>query len=305
VKKIEQQSVFAVNNKEKYRKYCTSHAVALYQNDWWLDAVCGANWDAVVSENDKNITSVFAFPYKKKYGLKLMQMPMLTLGLGALPAFSEELISQLPPFDLLDLYFLPGAEAGSFKGFRQSSRNTHRIPDLGDIEKVFSNFSSSTRQQVRKAEKKVKVSESNDVNALYKMVSMTFKRQDKKTPYTLAYVKNIFEACKKHRCCKILVAQDAQANIHGACLLAWDQQSAYYIMGGSDPNYKSSAAYSLLMWEAIREASKHAKEFDFCGSQIASIARFFKGFGGQETPYLHLKKVNSRALRIALALKGK
>ncbi len=286
-------------NKEKYRQYCKKHSVALYQNDWWMDAVCGDNWDAVFEGNE-----VWAYPIKKKYGLRLMQMPMLTLGLGPI---NENLYKQVPAFDLLDLYFLPNKkmQSSEWKGFKKNIRHTYHLHDISNIEKVLAGFSSSTRQQIRKAAKIVSVSESKDVEMLYKMVSLTFKRQSKKTPYTLAYVKNIYEACTKNNACKILTAKDADGNIHGACLLAYDKQTAYYVMGGSDPKYKSSAAYSLLICGAIKEASKHSKEFDFCGSTIPSIAKFFSGFGGEPIPYLHLKKVNSKALKLVLALKGK
>lgn len=290
-----------MTSKNKYKEYCTSRPVALYQNDWWLDAVCGESWDAVFDGD-----SAFAFPYKKKYGLKLIGMPMLTLGLGPVGGkeLSDILLDKLPPFDLLDLYLLPGIDS-KITSYKVAGRNTHHLSSISNTEEVFKEFSSSTRQQIRKAEKKVKVTESDSVELLYKMVSHTFKRQGKKAPYTLAYVKSIYEACRKHKCCRILVAKDEAGDVHGACLLAWDKRTAYYVMGGSDPKHKSSAAYSLLMWEAIKEASKHSKEFDFCGSTIASIARFFKGFGGEPLPYLHLKKVNSKALKLVMALKGK
>lgn len=292
-----------MSNKEKYHQFCKTTHVALYQNDWWLNAVCGDNWDVIFSD-DSN--AAFAYPVKKKYGLKLIQMPMLTLGLGALPTQkTQELIAKIPAFDLLDLYFLSGIKTLDVKGFKQNVRHSYRLHDISNTEKVFADFSSSTRQQIRKAEKTVSVSESSDIEILYKMISDTFKRQGKKTPYTLAYVKNINEACVKNKARKILIAKDKEGNIHGACFLAWDKQTAYYVMGGSDPRFKSSAAYSLLMWEAIKEASKHAKEFDFCGSTIPSIAKFFSGFGGEPVPYFHLKKVNSKALKLFLSLKGK
>ncbi|MGZ3867235.1 MAG: GNAT family N-acetyltransferase [Bacteroidia bacterium] len=288
-----------MSNKEKYREFCKKHDVALYQNDWWLDAVCGENWDAIITEK-----SAFAFPFKKKYNLKLIQMPLLTHGLGPV---SEELIEQLPPFDLFDLYFLPDekAEAAKWEGFKKTIRYSYQLSDISNNEKTFAGFASSTRQQIRKAQKMVAVSESNDVAMLHQMVSLTFARQKKKAPYSLPYVKDIYEACIKHKACKILIAKDKEENIHGACLLAYDKQTAYYVMGGSDPKFKSSAAYSLLMWEAIQEASKHSKEFNFCGSSIPSIAKFFSGFGAQPQPFLHLKKVNSKALKLFLSLKGK
>ena len=281
-----------MTNKEKYRQYCKDNSVALYQNDWWLDAVCGEkNWDAI---------GTFAYPFKKKYGLKLIQLPILTLGVGPVNKTTEE----LPDFDLFDLNFLPGTNP-DWKGFKQSKKHTYRIQDLSNLEKVFSEFTSSTRQQIRKAEKIITVSESDNIEALYKMVSLTFKRQSKKTPYTLAYVKTINEACAKNNCRKILLAKDSEGNIHSACFIAWDKNTTYYVMGGSDPQYKSSASYSLLMYAAIKEASKHSKEFDFCGSSIPSIERFFKGFGSEQVSYFQMKKVNSKALKVVLALKGR
>ena len=299
-----------MNKKEKYRQYCKNNSVALYQNDWWLDAVCGDNWDVSLYENNENIIGAFAFPFKKKYNLKLISMPMLTLGLGIVAqnkSVTEDLLKQIPAFDLLDLYFLANEniEDLEWKGFKKNIRHTYHLNDITNTEKVFGNFNSSTRQQIRKAAKIVSVIENNNINLLYKMVSLTFNRQKKKTPYSLSYVKNIYEACKKNKACKLLVAKDKEENIHGACLLAYDKQTSYYVMGGSDPKYKSSAAYSLLMWEAIKEASKHSKEFDFCGSTIPSIAKFFSGFGGEPREYLHVKKINSSALKLFLKLKGK
>ncbi len=285
-----------MSNKEKYRQYCKANPVALYQNDWWLDAVCGEkNWEAV---------GTFAYPFKKKYGLKLIQLPMLTLGLGPVGKITEDMEKQIPDFDLFDLNFLPDTNP-DWKGFKQSKKHSYRIHDLSNIEKVFSKFNSSTRQQIRKAEKTVTVSESQDIESLYKMVSLTFKRQDKKTPYSLSYVKNINDVCAKNKCRKILVAKDAEGNIHSACFIAWDENTTYYVMGGSDPQYKNSASYSLLMYSAIKEASKYSKEFDFCGSSIPSIERFFKGFGAEQVSYFQLKKVNSKALKLLLSLKGK
>jgi lipid II:glycine glycyltransferase (peptidoglycan interpeptide bridge formation enzyme) len=295
-----------VTNKEKYRGYCQKHSLALYQNDWWLDAVCGNDWDVSIIEKDGKVVAALAYPYRKKYGLKLIQMPMLTLGLGPVGTAFEfgQLEKHLPKFDLLDLYFLFQFTSFKWEGFDEKLRHTHHIPDLSDLEKIFKAFASSTRQQIRKAERSVTVHASEDIETLYKMVSMTFKRQKKKTPYTLAYVKRINDACAQRDNRKILVAKDQEGNVHGACFLAWDKETAYYVMGGSDPKYKSSAAYSLLMWEAIKEASKHSRKFDFCGSSIPSVSKFFSGFGSVRVPYLHLKKVNSKALRLMLKLKG-
>ena len=313
-----------MNNKEKYHHYCkTTKSVLLFQQDWWMDAVCGINnWDALLSESNENIVGAWAYPIKKKYNLKLIAMPMLTLGIGpVITYFSgqkyssllsheqqviEELYKQLPSFDLFDLYFLPiykNQMAFHWKSFIQKNRYTYRINDLSNLDKVFEEFNSSIRSQIRKAEKEITIIESEDIELFYKINSLTFKRQNKKVPYSLSYVKQIEEACKKNNCRKIFFAKDNEGNMHAAVYIVWDNQSAYYLMGGADETYKSSGAYSLLLWGAIKEAASLTKQFNFCGSMLPTVERFFRSFGGEQIPYLHLKKINSKALKLFLSLK--
>ena len=286
--------------KEKYIQYCQINKdISLFQQAWWLDAVCGSkNWDAVLNESSGNIIGAWAYPLKKKYNLKLIAMPMLTPGMGPVityfagqkPATQlsheqqvlDELINQLPGFDLFDLYFLPQYKnhlSFYWKGFTQSTRYTYIIQDLSNLDKVFENFNSSIRTQIRKAEKEITVTESDDVELFYKINSLTFKRQNKKVPYSLTYVKQIDEACKKNNCRKILFTRDTNDNIHAAIYIVWDAQCAYYLMGGADETFKSSGAYSLLLWNGMKTAATLTNQFNFCGSMLPTVERFFRSFG--------------------------
>ena len=74
-------------------------------------------------------------------------------------------------------------------------------------------------------------------------------------------------------------------------------------MGGSDPNLRNSGAMSLCMWEAIKFASTKTKKFDFEGSMIESVERYFRAFGAEQKPYFHITKVLSYMLRMAKSLK--
>ena len=79
-----------------------------------------------------------------------------------------------------------------------------------------------------------------------------------------------------------------------AIYIVWDANSAYYLLGGSDPNFRSSGANSLLLWEAIKFASGVTKRFDFEGSMIEPIERYFRGFGATQKPYLSISKTTLR-----------
>jgi hypothetical protein len=55
---------------------------------------------------------------------------------------------------------------------------------------------------------------------------------------------------------------------------------------------------SLLLWEAINKSAKKAKAFNFEGSMIEPIERYFRAFGGKLTPYFEIKKTSSKFLKL-------
>jgi hypothetical protein len=97
-------------------------------------------------------------------------------------------------------------------------------------------------------------------------------------------VQRIEAACRERAQSRILIAEDAQGRAHAGCYLVWDSESAYYLLGGGDPELRNSGAMSLVMWEAIRFSAEVSDSFDFEGSMIESIERFFRAFGALQTP---------------------
>ena len=97
---------------------------------------------------------------------------------------------------------------------------------------------------------------------------MTFNRQKLKVPYEIKGFKKLFDSCKKNNCCKILLAKDSNNHIHSGIFLVWSAKTVYYLIGGSNPNFRNSEAMSLIMWEGIKLASTFAKEFEFEGTMI-------------------------------------
>lgn len=87
-------------------------------------------------------------------------------------------------------------------------------------------------------------------------------------------------------------AEDAQGRIHAAAFLIWNPDRAYYLMGGGDPELRNSGAGSLVMWEAISFASTVSRQFDFEGSMIEPVERFFRAFGGEPVSFFSISKLS-------------
>lgn len=287
-------------------------ANSIFQQPWWLDAVAPGNWDVVEVKKGGSIIARLPFVLQQgPLGLRLLVTPKLTHTLGpwlkpqegkytSVLSHQKELLSRLidglPNFDLYAQkfhYSVTNWLPFYWRGFQQTTFYTYVIEDLSDLDSVFGAFDKSSRYEIRKAARQLSVRSDYDLDVLWKMVSLTFERQGKKVPYTFEYLQRIDDACVQQNARRILFAEDAKGRVHSALYLIWDKNSAYYLIGGADPELRSSGSSSLLIWEAIQFAATVTSRFDFEGSMVESIERFFRGFGAQQKPYFYVTKSNS------------
>ena len=293
-------------------------AYSIFQQPWWLEAVAPGSWGEVIIKKEGQIYARLPYVIKQKYGLKVMGMPQLTMHLGPwlrtlsgkyTNQISEEhklmteLIENLPYFDMFQQSFhfsvknwLPFL----WKNFQQTTYYTYRIDDISDIKLVWEGFRENIRREIRKAENRfnLKVRTDLPVDAFIRLNIQTFERQGKKLPYPESLIRRLDTACTEHNARRMFIAEDKLGRHHAGVYIVWDEHSAYYLMGGSNPTLRSSGAVSLCMWEAIQFAATVTKSFDFEGSIIESIERFFRSFGARQTPYFHITKINSLPLRV-------
>lgn len=59
----------------------------------------------------------------------------------------------------------------------------------------------------------------------------------------------------------------------------------------------------VIQYEAIKFALYNNKNFDFEGSMIESIEKYFRSFGAIQKPYFNITKTNSRILKLKNCLK--
>lgn len=306
----------ASTNKQLYRQLCIEEpSLPLFSRDWWLDATAGKeNWDVAVVE--KHGVAVASMPYsvRRKKGLSISTPPMLTSYLGPWLQPSEakhvtrlsrqkdvmeNLIAQLPMFDHFEQQWhhsqtnwLPFY----WHGFYQTTGYTYVLALSPDYQHTWQGLQENIRREVRKAEGRcgLRVRVDLPVNDFFPLNQLVFERQNKRVPYSKGYVDTLDQACAARECRKIFIAQDEHGALHAGVYLVWDENCAYYLMGGGDPGLRNSGAMSLCMWEAIKFASSVTKRFDFCGSMIEPVERFVRAFGGIQTPYFTVSRTPSR-----------
>jgi Acetyltransferase (GNAT) domain len=294
---------------------------SVFQRDWWLHAVAPDAWSYIIAGDKNKPSAILPIVQSRKFGLRLIKMPVLTyiLGPGVAPTDAsptkrishemeclEELLDQLPGFDYFSQNFHYKqllATPLHWRNFEAAAMHTYTIDDLTDTERVWQNYRSSTRSQIRKAQKLVTVTSDASLRDLWNLSAMSFARSEREPAFSLELLQRVDAACQKNGAGKSLFARDATGRLHAAIYIVWDKHSAYYLIGGADQSLRSSGAMSLLMHEAIMHAATVSKRFDVQGCNTKPFEVFKRNFGGNLMTNLRVRGY-SRKMRVAHAIRS-
>lgn len=289
-----------------------SLSYTLFQEPWWLDAVAPGTWEEVCVKREGNVIARLPYMVKRRMGITVLTMPVLTPRLG--PWFAEstgkvftrqteqkqlmsDLIRQLPKFDAFRQCFsheiinwLPFY----WQGYQSSLQYTYRLEDISDPTTVWKGFRDSLRNTIKKAQKSYEVCEIGDIHELFRLVKATFVRKQTKTDITEQLVERVHAACALRGSGRAFFGIDRHKCVHGAAYFVSDDRCMYYIMAGTTEQGRRDGISGLILWEAIRRAIEMKKAFDFEGSMIEPVERFFRTFGAIQVPLVFVHKESAR-----------
>lgn len=302
------------SDKEIFEEFCGSNAeLPLFLTSEWLNIVAKEKWDVALEIRGGKVVGFIPYHLSKKGFFTTIQMPPLTPYLGpwigyppnqkysSKISFEKEvlssLIQKLPKIDSFLQKFYPYITNWLpfyWKGFKQTTRYTYVIDGLDDLKQIFQDFQENIRREIRKAEKSLFVEESMEIEELFLFKKRSYESKDQRLVVNSDLFYSVFKYCTEKGCGKLYTASDASGQKHAYVFLVWDQTTVYYLFGASNPDFKNSGAMSLLMWEAIKFSSSQGKtNYNFEGSMIETIERFFRGFGAKQIPYFEVTKTNS------------
>lgn len=298
-------------SQEKYRLLCQKEdRIPLFSRDWWLDIVCGeANWDAFFLEEKGKVRAVLPF-YSPLKGIITMPQYTQTMGPWFVPESSDTkyttalshrqqycklLVDQLKPYacflqnfhhevtDWLPFYW---------GGYRQTTRYTYLLRKIANTSALWEQMSLQTRRNIMKAkdEFKITVRKGIPVEDFLRIQSLTFKRQHTQNKQRSDTLRKLIDKSRLRKQGELYGGYDEQGTLHAVAFIVWQKSSAYYLAGGGDPSLRSSGAHSVVLWEAIRDMADYTDTFDFEGSMIPGVERFFREFGAIQMPYFTISK---------------
>jgi hypothetical protein len=287
---------------------CSPQA-SIFACRWWLEAVVPGNFDILQVAHNNQIQAAWPIVYLKRNSARHVCMPPLTQKLGILFApvainrpgllslnqkRAAELIDRLGNIDTFQQNFHEGFTDWLpfyWRGYSQTTRYTYVLEDISNQGELWNGMRPHYRRVIRKAARLgIRVKEDLELPEFLDLNRKTFARQGKPPPVTDDIISRVDDACRINAGRKIFAGVDAQGRVHAAIYIAWMGNTAYYLLGGSEPELRQSGAQVLALWEAIRFAGSVALRFDFEGSMLPQIERVFRGFGATQIPYFSISK---------------
>ena len=180
------------------------------------------------------------------------------------------------------------------RGFMRSSK--HIQPQKTVVvnlnlseEELLSRMHQKTRYNINLATKKgMAFKEKNDVQTFWKLLKKTAEADNFHTHSEGYYKKLIDFFLDKDILSKTFFVEYEGKSIAGAVVLVHDD-TAYYIHGAMDRDYKNLMAPYFLHWEIMKWAKNHGLVFyDFWGIDArkwSGVTRFKLGWGGNTVEY--------------------
>lgn len=291
------------NNRETYRNSDTS-ALPLFFQPFWLDIVAPGQWHVLSPDNSTERVFVYTCQRKNVF------MPPLTQFLGsfflprtdkytqALARDHEWTAQMLQALADKNVHLQLGTHVRNilpfiWQGYSVSPRITYKIAPGQASSVVFQEFRENIRREIRKAGKTFHAYPCSDIQQIKSLLQTFDLLSTLRNEQHIPVLYRLIEACIGNNCGQVWIARDQDGKDGAFAFFASDAGSVYYITGYAQNGFKKEGAMSLLMWQGIQEALNAGKTFDFEGSMVPSIERFFRAFGATQHLYFEIRKFRS------------
>jgi hypothetical protein len=220
-----------------------------------------------------------------KKALKLMAEYIENIRLPLLSISLDKSIADTQPF--------------IWKKNKVTPRYTYIVDLRLPIDDILKNMSPERRNDIKKGERSgLNIRMTNSYDAVKSLVCNSFSRQNKIVD--AIHLGRMLSDFADEKNSFAFLAEDRNIPV-AASFCLFDRETAFYLLGGYAHENKYRGAGPLVCWEAIKYAKQLGlKTFDFEGSMVPDIERYFRDFGGKLIPYYRISKA---FLPIEIAMK--
>jgi hypothetical protein len=271
-----------------------SHNGLIYSCSWFLDLVC-ESWDALI-EDDYH--AVLPLPKRKKYGIEYVFQPFYTNQFGVISiedvnaekvnSFLQSIPARFRYVDIM-LNFQNKTTAVGYSVIERKAQFLNLNSGYDEIRKK---YDSNLKRNLQKAEKNGIIVRSDvppeTVTDYFRKARGeelgNFSTQDYQT------LTKILQTAVQKGNGFTLGAYANNNELLAAAGFLKDRKRIIFVKGGSSAAGRELGAMHAIMDYVIRQNQNKNLLFDFGGSIVPTVARFYKSFGAEDYLYLHVKR---------------
>jgi CelD/BcsL family acetyltransferase involved in cellulose biosynthesis len=184
-------------------------------------------------------------------------------------------------------------------GYQSTVVHTYRLVETLSADNAWNGIDPKQRNSIRKAEKDGTIVKSDaSIDDLLPLIRLTFAKQDLETPQSEETYRRLWAAAHGMGQGSIYLAVSPAGKSVAGQLVIWDRHCTYLLLSGMDPEQRAAGAGAMMLWQAIRDALARGAAFDFEGSTLPGVERFYRSWGGRLHPIITVEKITSLPLRL-------
>ena len=310
-----------INNLDVFCENAESH-IGVFASEKWLSIYGEALNIIGIYKDEHQLIGGFYYLNTKKYGFTFLKLPPYTphcclyfasesKNTSSTNNFSKEIMNEVCTYfsnqkSSLTVLAFPSNiidfQPFIWKKYKVIPNYTYRINLENTTEDIISNFDSKNRNVINKAIKEgVTVSE----NSLSKVDLFKFFKESLGAKNANIYenvLENIFNKFSDNTNSFSLEAIK-NGELLGSVFCVFDKNICYYLLGSVNKKSGIQGVNNLLVQKSIEKSKElGCKIFDFEGSMLKGVEKFFRSFGPELIPYF---SVNKAALPLEILLKFK
>ncbi|OFY84966.1 MAG: hypothetical protein A3K10_00765 [Bacteroidetes bacterium RIFCSPLOWO2_12_FULL_31_6] len=270
----------------------------VYVESWYLDIVTQKNWSALIL-NDYE--AVMPLPLKSKFHLTYVQQPIWTQQLGVFFKTPNQndlvanFIHEIPK--KLRLVSINLNEYNFSEKIKLKLKTNLTLNLNTSFDKIQVLFSDNTKRNIKKAFQNNLTIDfgSKDVENFIQYFKQNVPKPISRFHY-IALSKIISHSISSDKGFIVLVKY--KNIVVAAAFILRSEHRLIYRIGISNKTGKDLKAMFFLIEKLIKKYVNSTILFDFEGSELVGVSRFYKSFGASNTPYFYYKQYNSKLLQL-------
>jgi len=274
-----------------------------YGYTWYLDALCSRWVGVVVGDYD----FVMPLPIGRKWGLLYVYQPLFCQQLGVFYRRHSDTIIELMLNTAIKKFVFVNLNINYDNALKKPTRGLSKKKNLTlsltarhtDLQK---NYGENTTRNIKKGQKSGLVFEVADSKSLEGFadfyVTHTAVKDDKFKARHTESLKRLVHQFLIHSCGKLFLARTSEGAICAGVIVVENNNRIIHLLPAADSYARQNGGMHFLVDAVLKHYEKSDKLYDFEGSSVDSIARFYEGFGAVNEPFFVLSKSPFKATRL-------